>query len=47
MKLELEGYEVELLRLALNEAMDATDNTARYKLYEQLLNKINGEDEND
>lgn len=43
MTLELAGYEVELLRLALNEAMDATTNTARYKLYEQLLNKLNEE----
>ena len=43
MKLELEGYEVELLRLALNEAMDATKNKARYKLYEQLLSRLNEE----
>lgn len=43
MTLELAGYEVELLRLALNEAMDATANTARYKLYEQLLSKLNEE----
>lgn len=43
MTLELAGYEVELLRLALNEAMDATTNTARYKLYEQLLSKLTEE----
>lgn len=43
MTLELAGYEVELLRLALNEAMDATKNSARYKLYEQLLSKLNEE----
>ena len=43
MTLELAGYEVELLRLALNEAMDATTNTARYKLYEKLLSKLNEE----
>lgn len=43
MKIELAGYEVELLRLALNEAMDATKNKARYELYEQLLNRLNEE----
>lgn len=43
MTLELAGYEVELLRLALNEAMDATKNPARYKMYEQLLSKLNEE----
>lgn len=43
MTLKLEGYEVELLRLALNEAMDTTKNSARYKLYEQLLGKLNEE----
>lgn len=43
MKIELAGYEVEILRLALNEAMDATKNTARYKWYERLLNKLDEE----
>lgn len=43
MTLKLADYEVELLRLALNEAMDATKNKARYELYEQLLNRLNEE----
>ena len=41
MYIKLNDTELEFLRLALNEAMDATDNKARYKMYEQLLGKAN------
>lgn len=38
--LQLQDFEVEFLRLALNEAMDNTKNQARYKIYKSLLEKI-------
>lgn len=39
-KLELHQSELEFLRLALNEAMDNTKNQGRYKIYDELLNKL-------
>lgn len=41
MYIKLDNIELEFLRLALNEAMDSTDNKARYKMYERLLDKAN------
>lgn len=40
MKLELNQIELGFLRMALNEAMDNTDNRARYKIYNNLLTKL-------
>lgn len=40
MKLELNQIELEFLRMALNEAMDNTENQARYKIYNNLLTKL-------
>lgn len=39
MKLELNQVELEFLRMALNEAMDATDNEIRYNVYKVLLDE--------
>ena len=45
MYIKLDNKELEFLRLALNEAMDNTKNKARYKMYEQLLDKASKENE--
>lgn len=45
MYIKLDNTELEFLRLALNEAMDNTNNKARYKMYERLLDKASKENE--
>ena len=40
MNIKFEDYELEFLRMALNEAMDNTKNQARYKMYRNLLDKL-------
>lgn len=41
MVIELNYDELVFLELALNDAMDNTDNKARYKVYNKLLTKLN------
>lgn len=36
----LEDYEVEFIKLALNDALDSTKNKARFKIYTELLKKL-------
>lgn len=40
MNINLNDYELEFMRLALNDAMDNTENQARYNIYKSLLNKL-------
>ena len=40
MKIELEKWEVEYMRYALNEALDCCDNPSRCKIYNGLLAKL-------
>ena len=40
MNINLNDYELEFMRLALNDAMDNTKNQARYNIYKSLLNKL-------
>ena len=38
--MSLNSYEVEFLRMALNEALDNVKNVARYDQYRKLLDKL-------
>lgn len=38
--MSLNSYEVEFLRMALNEALDNVKNVARYNQYRNLLDKL-------
>lgn len=40
MNINLKDYELEFMRLALNEAMDNTKIQGRYKIYKTLLEKL-------